>query len=460
MKQNRCAKLYLPGRKKPFNLPIIKGTQGFHGIDVTKLRAKAKYVTFDNGFSNTASCMSNITYVDGEKGELRYRGYDIEDLVRNCSFVEVAYLLVHGTLPSETELKRFSRYLNKHSLIHENMHHFFSGFPADSHPMIILISMVTSLSSFYPEISHRDPSFDITAARLISKIRTIAAFSYKKSRGDPIVYPRYDLSYCANFLNMMFSSTVEDYEIDSYFVNLLNKLLILHVDHGQNCSTTAVRLIASARANLYAAISAGICALWGPLHGGANQAVIEMLKRIKNDSRNIKKYIERAKDKRDSFRLMGFGHAVYKKYDPRAKVCKELCDDLFEKKNISDPLLDIAKELEYHALHDEYFISRNLYPNVDFYTGILYRAMGIPTNMLTVMFAIGRLPGWIAHWKEFSDNEEAKIFRPRQIYTGPEKREFIPIVDRKKEVPRDMQVPREKENAGKEFPAGQYTGIY
>ncbi len=413
-------------------LPLIVGAEGQVGIDITQLRQTTGFTTYDNGFANTASCKSEITYVDGENGILRYRGYDITDLVENCTFVEVAYLLVHGELPNALELKRFSRYLNQHSMIHENMHHFFSGFPADSHPMAILASMVTSLSSFYPSLTHKDPNFDITAARLISKVRTIAAFSYKKSRGEPVVYPRHDLSYCANFLNMMFSSPVQPYDVASDFVRILNKLLILHVDHEQNCSTTAVRLIASSRANLYAAISAGICALWGPLHGGANQAVIEMLKRIKNDGRNIKKYIAKAKDRDDPFRLMGFGHAVYKNYDPRARICKKMCDDLFAKRDISDPLLDIAREVEDIALNDDYFISKRLYPNVDFYTGILYRAMGIPTNMLTVMFVIGRLPGWIAQWKELVEDPKGKIFRPRQIYIGPRKCEFIPVDQRKK----------------------------
>jgi citrate synthase len=417
---------------KILDLPVHVGTEGQVGVDINRLNHGHGITTYDNGFANTAACKSDITYVDGKNGILRYRGYSIEDLVLNCSFVEVAYLLVHGSLPTPAELTRFSKYLNLHSLIHENMHHFFNGFPADSHPMAILASMVTSLSSFYPSLTHKDPTFDITAARLISKVRTIAAFSYKKSRGAPVVYPQHDLSYCANFLNMMFSSPVNPYEIRQEIVDVLNKLLILHVDHGQNCSTTAVRLIGSSRANLYAAISAGICALWGPLHGGANQAVIEMLSKIKNDSRNIKKYIKRAKDKNDPFRLMGFGHAVYKNYDPRARICKDMCHNLFSKLELNDPLLDIAMTLEEIALNDDYFVSRNLYPNVDFYTGILYRAIGIPTNMLTVMFVIGRLPGWIAQWKEQTESEGAKIIRPRQIYTGPTKREFVPLDKRTK----------------------------
>ncbi len=429
-KHGETARIIVGDKQAEF--PIIPGSVGPSGIDVSRLRTELGYYSVDSGFANTAASQSRTTYVDGENGVLLMRGYDIVDLVENCSFVEVAYLLVHGSLPTEAELKKFSRYLNSHSMIHENMHHFFNGFPADSHPMAILASMVTSLSSFYPSLSYGDPNFDITAARLISKVRTIAAFSYKKSLGEPVVYPRHDLSYCANFLNMMFSSPVKEYEIDPDVIEILNKLLILHVDHGQNCSTTPVRLVGSARANLYAAISAGICALWGPLHGGANQAVIEMLKKIKKDSKNIKKYVEMAKDRDNPFRLMGFGHAVYRNYDPRAKVCKKLCDDMLRKKGINDPLLEIALALEEIALEDEYFVSRNLYPNVDFYTGILYRAVGIPTNMLTVMFVLGRLPGWIAQWKEQMDNPSAKIYRPRQIYSGPTRREFVQIKDRRK----------------------------
>jgi citrate synthase len=307
------------------------------------------------------------------------------------------------------------------------MHHFFNGFPENSHPMAIMAAMITSLSSFYPALSHPDPDFDITAARLISKVRTIAAFAYKKSLGEPVVYPSYDHSYCANFLNMMFSSPVKPYRINPLVVDALNKLLVLHADHEQNCSTTAVRIVASARGNLYAAISAGICALWGSLHGGANQAVIEMLQTIRDDNRDIRKYVDKAKDRNDSFRLMGFGHAVYKNYDPRAKIAKNIADTLFPKLDISDELLDIAKELESIALSDEYFIERKLYPNVDFYTGIIYRAMGIPTNMLTVMFAIGRLPGWIAQWRETFNANDAKIYRPRQIYVGPNRLDFVAI---------------------------------
>ncbi|ERP31777.1 citrate synthase [Chitinivibrio alkaliphilus] len=427
MKTRDTAKLTIHG--KTTHLPVVNGNENQLGIDISKLYRETGAYTYDSGFSNTAAGFSNITYIDGANGTLRMRGYNLHDLVKHCSFREVAYLMVHGTLPSKNELDLFSKYLTEHSLVHEDMHHFFAGFPSDSHPMAILASMVTSLSSFYPDLNQEDSNFDITAARLISKVRTIAAFSYKKSKGQPIVYPRYDLYYCENFLHMMFGSPVRKYEIDPLHTKILDKLLILHIDHGQNCSTSAVKLIGSARANLYAAISAGICALWGPLHGGANQAVIEMFKCIRKDNNDIQKYINMAKDKSNPFRLMGFGHAVYKNYDPRARLAKELLDELFQKRNITDPLLDTARRLEDAALKDPYFQERKLYPNIDFYSGILYRAIGIPTNMLTVMFALGRLPGWIAQWKEFCDNK-GRIYRPRQIYTGPGERPFVPIDQR------------------------------
>jgi citrate synthase len=421
-------KIYLEtAEKAKVELPVLQGTEGSSGFDATSLKKLTGFFSYDQGLANTAVCQSKITFVDGDKGILRYRGYDIADLAEGCKFVEVAYLLVHGKLPDAKESTEFSEYLNEHSMIHEDMNHFFTGFPPGAHPMSILSSMVTSLFTFYPHIMDGDPNFDITAARLISKVRTIAAYSYKKSRGLPIVYPRYDLSYCANFLNMMFSSPVRKYEIDPYFVEVLNKLLILHADHEQNCSTTAVRLVASARGNLYASISAGINALWGSLHGGANQAVIEMLESIRKDGRDLKKYVEKAKNKDKAYRLFGFGHSVYKTYDPRARIAKSMCDTLMKKINLQDDLLDIALELEDIALNDPYFVDRKLYPNIDFYTGIIYRALGIPTNMLTVMFAIGRLPGWIAQWKETNESEDSKIFRPRQIYIGPGKTEFIPL---------------------------------
>jgi citrate synthase len=423
-------KAVLSIRGKQIELPVIQSTQGESAIDIRGLRKEAGILAYDHGFANTGSCMSDITFIDGDKGILRYRGYDIGDIAANCSFVEVAYLLVHGKLPTQKELKTFSEYLNEHSMIHEDMQHFFNGLPPNSHPMAILSSMVTSLSSFYPHIMEGDPNFDITAARLISKVRTIAAFSYRKSQGEPVVYPRYDLPYCANFLNMMFHSPVKPYENNPVVVDALNKLLILHADHEQNCSTSTVRMVASSGANLYAAVSSGVSALWGPLHGGANQAVIEMLTGIMKDGRNIRKYLEKAKDKKDNFRLMGFGHAVYKNFDPRSQIIKKICDDVLSALKVSDPLLELAKEMEAAALKDSYFIERKLYPNVDFYSGIIYRAIGIPTNMLTVLFAIGRLPGWIAHWKEAAESRDLKIWRPRQVYIGPGHREFIPMKER------------------------------
>ncbi len=417
-------------RGKCADLDVVEASDGLPGANIGKLRERCEVLVYDNGFNNTAACKSQITYIDGNKGILRYRGYDIEELAENCKFTEVAYLLVHGKLPDEHEQKQFSAYLNEHSMIHEDMRHFYTGLPQSSHPMSILSAMVNTLSSFYPHIMTGDQNFDETAARLISKVRTIAAYSYKKSRGEPFVYPQEHLPYCANFLNMMFSRPNKNYEINPLVVDALNKLLILHADHEQNCSTLVVRSVASARGNLYAAISAGICALSGSLHGGANQAVIEMLENIHQDGDNIEKYIEKAKDKNDPFRLMGFGHSVYKTYDPRARIARKVCDQLFHDIGFSDPLLDLAKKLEERALGDGYFIEKKLYPNIDFYTGIIYRAIGIPTNMLTVMFAIGRLPGWIAHWKETVDDKEGKIYRPRQIYTGPTYRKLKPVSQR------------------------------
>ncbi len=428
MSKSNFATLEVDGKK--VELPLIESSEGNPGIDIAKLRSETGYIAFDNGFSNTANSISGVTSINGEEGSLTLRGYSIEDVVHKCSFREAAYLMVHGTLPTRPELDAFSSYLNEHSMLDEDMHHFFTGFPREGHPMAIMASMVTSLSSFYPSLSYEnDHNFDVTAARLISKVRTIAAFSFRKSKGQALVYPRHDLNYCSNFLNMMFDSPVKPYQHDPLYAKILDKLLILHIDHGQNCSTTAVKLIGSARANLYAAISAGICALWGPLHGGANQAVIEMFEQIMANDGDVQMFVDMAKDRDNPFRLMGFGHAVYKNYDPRAKLAKELVDELFEKREINDPMLKVARELEQAALADEYFIERNLYPNIDFYTGILYRALGIPTNMLTVMFVIGRLPGWIAQWKEFTDNK-GRIFRPRQIYVGPKRRSFVNMEDR------------------------------
>jgi citrate synthase len=409
--------------------PVIVGTEDEKGIDIGKLRAQTGYVTLDPAYMNTASTRSAITFLDGEKGILRYRGIPIEELAEKSTFVEVSYLLIYGHLPNAKELANFSQQLTRHSMLHEDMKRFYDGYPGTAHPMAILSSMVCTLSSFYPQaldVKNRDEQ-DATIARLISKMRTIAAFSYKKSIGQPFVYPKNSLSYCANFLSMMFSVPAEEYEIDEEIVKVLNLLLILHADHEQNCSTSTVRQVGSSQANLFAAISAGICALWGPLHGGANEEVLEMLTAIKNDGGGPKKFVELAKKKDSGFRLMGFGHRVYKNYDPRAKIIKVAADKVVAKMKTPDPLLDIAKTLEEAALSDPYFIERKLYPNVDFYSGIIYRALGIPTNLFTVMFAIGRTPGWIAHWKEMSEDPTTKIFRPRQIYTGPELNHYLPM---------------------------------
>jgi len=414
-----------------YRLPIVEGTEGERAIDIRSLRQQTGHITLDSGYMNTGSCTSAITYLDGSKGTLAYRGYGIEELAENCTFVEVAYLLDNGNLPTREELAGFSQMLNKYAMLHEDMIRFFDSYPPKSPPMAILSSMVNSLCSFYQEMTENPlENIDQMSARLISKVRTIAAFSYKKSQGQPLVYPRHDLSYCANFLNMMFDSPVAPYKINEDVVAALNKILILHADHEQNCSTSAVRLVGSARVNLYASISAGISALWGPLHGGANQAVVEMLEEIHDSGGDYRRYIERAKDPKDPFRLVGFGHRVYKNYDPRALIIKKACDQVLKTLHVADPLLDIAKELEEVALRDEYFVERNLYPNVDFYSGIVYRAIGIPTNMFTVMFALGRLPGWIAHWKEMWDDPNWRIGRPRQIYVGPRHRPFLPMAER------------------------------
>jgi citrate synthase len=413
-----------------YELPVIVGTEGEKAIDIGQLRQMTGLITLDPGYANTGSCKSAITFMDGEKGILRYRGIPVEELAKHSSFIETSYLLINGVLPTKEELNRVSVLFNDHSLVHEDMQIFYQNFPRGSHPMGILSSMVNALRSFYPELQTIDEEINITVTRLLSKVRTMAAMSYKISRGHKVVYPRPDLSYCANFLNMMFDTPVRPYAIDEDLVKALNTFWILHADHEQNCSTSAVRLVGSGRVNLYAAISAGIAALWGPLHGGANQAVIEMLSEIQKDGGNYRRAIERAKDKKDPFRLMGFGHRVYKAYDPRAKIIKKMCDQVLLKLKIADPLLDLAKELEEAALKDDYFIEYNLYPNVDFYSGIVLRAIGIPTNMFTVMFAIGRLPGWIAQWKESIDDSDWKLSRPRQIYIGSGKKRYIPIDER------------------------------
>ena len=416
-----------------FEAPIIVGTENERAIDIQNLRAKTGLVTLDPAFMNTASTRSAVTFLDGEQGILRYRGIPIEQLAEQSSFVEVSYLLIYGNLPTEEQLTKFSTLLTRHSLIHEDMKHFFEGYPSAAHPMAVLAAMVVSLGTYYPDaldVDNKD-QVDITIARLISKTRTIAAFAYKKSIGQPFVYPKNSLKYCGNFLNMMFSVPAEPYEMDPEIEKVMNLLLILHADHEQNCSTSTVRLVGSAKANLFASVSAGICALWGPLHGGANQEVIEMLEAIRADGGDVKKYVAMAKDKNSGFRLMGFGHRVYKNFDPRAKIIKKAADRVLANLGIKDPLLDIAKELEEAALQDPYFVERKLYPNVDFYSGIIYRALGFPTSMFTVLFAIGRLPGWIAHWKEMMEDPTTKIGRQRQIYTGATAREYVPVDQRK-----------------------------
>lgn len=414
---------------KNYELPVIHGSEGDKAIDITNLRKEIGLTTFDPGFGNTGSCMSSITFMDGDKGILRYRGIPIEQLAEHSSFVETAYLLINNELPKRDELERFSSMLNDHSLVHEDMRSFFENFPRRAHPMGILSSMVNSLMAFYPEIPEKteDEQINITFARLLSKVRSLAAMSYKISRGHKVVYPSNRLSYCANFLNMMFDSPVRPYVIEEDLVHALNVFWILHADHEQNCSTSAVRLVGSARVNIYAAISAGVAALWGPLHGGANQAVIEMLQLMYDSGGDIAPFIAKAKDKNDSFRLMGFGHRVYRTYDPRAKIMKKMCDTVLKQQKKNNPLLDIAKRLEEVALKDSYFIEHNLYPNVDFYSGIVLTALGIPRNMFPVMFAIGRLPGWISQWKESIDDPHWKLHRPRQVYIGVTKRDYVPI---------------------------------
>ena len=417
----KAAKLIIDNQE--IQLPILEGSEKEKGIDITKLRRKTGYITLDPGYANTGSCQSKITFIDGEKGILRYRGYPIEELANKVKFTDVAYLLLNGELPQNEDKKGFSRQLRKHANIHEDMKRFFDGFPLNAHPMATLSSMVTALSAFHPDTANEDEDIiDGNIIRILAKVKTIAAYSYRKYNGLPFIYPNQDLNYVENFLHMMFSDSQDEYHAEPVLVDALNLLLILHADHEQNCSTSTVRLSGSSLSNIFGAVSSGISALWGPLHGGANQAVIEMLKTIKNDNSNYKRYIDLAKDKTSSFRLMGFGHRVYKNYDPRAKIIKKAADRVLTKLNINDPLLDLAKELEQVALNDEYFISRGLYPNVDFYSGIIYRAMGIPTNMFTVMFALGRLPGWLAHWKEMINSPDFKINRPRQIYTGHTKR--------------------------------------
>jgi citrate synthase len=430
VKMSEIAELKLAG--KTYQFPVIEGSQNEKAIDIRKLRDETGYITLDSGYGNTGACTSSITFIDGEEGILRYRGYPIEVLAEKSTFVETSYLLIYGKLPTRDELAEFSRSLTYHSMIHEDMLHFYDGYPSTAHPMAILSSMVCSLSAYYPDsLDPNDPEHvDRLIPRVLSKIRTIASYSYKKSIGQPVIYPKNSLTYCENFLYMMFAVPSEPYEVDPDVVKALNMLLILHADHEQNCSTSTVRLVGSSDANLFASIASGICALWGPKHGGANQEVIDMLELIHKNGGDVDAAVKAAKDKNNPFRLMGFGHRVYKNFDPRATIIKEACDKILSKMGVNDPLLEIAKRLEEAALKDPYFKERKLFPNVDFYSGVIYKAIGIPTNMFTVMFALGRLPGWIAHWREMHMGGDGRIGRPRQIYTGAKLEKYVPINDR------------------------------
>ncbi len=429
-KKSGVAKLSYEGNDIEF--PVMEGSEGERGIDISQLRAKTGLITVDDGFVNTGSTKSAITFLDGEKGILRYRGYPIEQLAANCDFIETAFLLIYGELPTAAQADVFRCGIRDHTMIHEDMRSFYNGFPRDAHPMAILSSVVGALATFYQDsLDPNDPGqVEISLYRLLAKLPTIAAYSYKKSMGQPFMYPNNDLNYCENFLHMMFATPAKEHMVDPDFAEALNLLFIVHADHEQNCSTSTVRMVGSSNANLFASISAGIGALWGPLHGGANEACVNMLEDIVKDGGNVKKYVDMAKDKEQGFRLMGFGHRVYKNFDPRATIIRASCDKLLAKLNLDDPLFEVAQKLEEAALSDEYFIERKLYPNVDFYSGVIYRALGIPIQMFTVLFAIGRLPGWIAHWQEMHDNPATRINRPRQIYTGATERNFLPIEQR------------------------------
>ena len=425
-------KVEISFQDEKIELPVIIGSENEQAVDISKLRSQTGLITLDRGFKNTGSTSSSITFLDGERGILRYRGYSIEELAQHSSFLEVSYLLINGQLPNVNELHNFKSEITNHTLVAEDVRSILDGFPPRAHPMGVLCSLVSSLTAFYPKSLDPNRSLEEingTIIRTIAKLPTLAAWSYKNRVRQPIIYPRNDLDYSSNFLHMMFALPTINYEVNPIVANALDKLLILHADHEQNCSASTVRIVGSSHASLYASISAGINALWGPLHGGANQAVIEMLEQIRNDDGNVKKYVQKAKDKSDPFRLMGFGHRVYKSFDPRARIIKKTCDEVLEQLGVTDPVLDVAKELEEIALKDQYFIDRSLYPNVDFYSGIIYRALGIPTDMFTVMFALGRIPGWIAQWKESREQNEP-IGRPRQIYTGEKHRDYINIKNR------------------------------
>ena len=424
------AKLFYKGQE--FEFPVIVGTENEPAIDIAKLRSDTGLITLDSGFKNTGSTTSSITFLDGEEGILRYRGYRIEDLAEKSSFMEVAYLLIYGELPTQAQFNDFTKQITYHTLVHEDIKKILDGFPSNAHPMGVLSSLICSLSAFYPDSLNPNSTpeeVNLSMIRLLAKMPTFAAWAYKNKVGHPVNYPDNSLDYCSNFLKMMFALPAERYEVDPVVAKALDALLILHADHEQNCSTSTVRMVGSSQGPIYASISAGINALWGPLHGGANQSVIEMLEAIKADGGNTKKYLDKAKDKNDPFRLMGFGHRVYKNFDPRAKIIKKAADDVLTKLGVKDPILDIAKELEFAALNDPYFVDKKLYPNVDFYSGIIYRALGIPTDMFTVMFALGRLPGWIAQWKEMTEKGEP-IGRPRQVYTGAIERDYVPMPKR------------------------------
>ena len=417
---------------KVYEVPVVTGTENENALDISKLRGESGLITLDRGFKNTGSTESAITFLNGEEGTLRYRGYSIEELAEKSTFLEVSFLLIYGELPSKTELDKFTKDITEHSLVHEDVKSILDGYPSKAHPMGVLSSLVSALTAFYPKSLDPNRSkeqIDGTIIRFIAKLPTLAAWSFKNRRRQPIMYPKNKLNYTSNFLHMMFGLPTQDTEINPIISKALDKLLILHADHEQNCSASTVRIVGSSHASLYASVSAGIAALWGPLHGGANQAVIEMLEEIKADGCDVEKYVAKAKDKSDPFRLMGFGHRVYKNFDPRATIIKKAADDVLNELGIEDPVLDIAMKLEKVALEDEYFKSRGLYPNVDFYSGIIYRALGIPTDMFTVMFAIGRLPGWIAQWKEMRENNEP-IGRPRQVYIGATERGYISMENR------------------------------
>jgi citrate synthase len=422
---SESAKLSFKGQE--FEFPVITGTENESAIDIAKLRSESGLITLDPGYKNTGATKSAITFLDGEEGILRYRGYRIEDLAEKSTFLEVSYLLIYGELPTQAQYENFSKEITHHTLVHEDIKKILEGFPSNAHPMGVLSSLICALTAFYPDSLNPNRNIEevnLSIIRLIAKMPTFAAWAYKNEMGHPVNYPDNSLDYCSNFLKMMFALPAEKYDVDPVVSSALDKLLILHADHEQNCSTSTVRIVGSSQASIYASISAGINALWGPLHGGANQSVIEMLEAIKADGGDAKKYLDKAKDKNDPFRLMGFGHRVYKNFDPRAKIIKKAADDVLEKLGVNDPILEIAKELEFAALNDQYFIDRQLYPNVDFYSGIIYRALGIPTDMFTVMFALGRLPGWIAQWKEMRENNEP-IGRPRQVYTGANERDYV-----------------------------------